>query len=112
MTVATPSQQIGSSRAPLAVHENHPGSSSDRWQVSQYFPLRPVGSTPRWSRASDLGENPATALDGGRGRRAGREVGEAPRERLGRPVAASGTAPASAAPCKAIARTQRLGFCC
>ena len=93
MTLATTSPQIGSSSTPLPVHDDQPRSSSDHWQVSQYFPLRPVGSAPRWSRASNLSEQPATALNGGRGLEAGKAVAEAPRERLGRPVAASGPAP-------------------
>jgi hypothetical protein len=93
MTVVTTSPQIGSGSTPLPVHDDQPRSSSDHWQVSQYFPLRAVGGAPRWSRASSLSEQPATALDGGRGLEAGKAVGEAPRERLGRTVGASGTSP-------------------
>jgi hypothetical protein len=91
MTLATPKQLIGSSSAPLVAHGDQARSSSDHWQVSQYFPLHPVRSAARWSRASGPSEQPVTVLNAVRG--AGEASGEAPRERSGRPFAPRATSP-------------------
>jgi len=93
MSLTTTPRRIGSSGRPSTVHDNHTRSSSDRWQVSRYFPIRPAVSAPRWSRVSDLSAQPATALSDGRALGAINAAGEAPLENFGRPVAERATKP-------------------
>jgi hypothetical protein len=66
MSLTTTPRPISSSSSTFTVPDNNMGPSSDHWQVSQYFPLRPVGSAPRWSRAPGVSAQGATALNGGR----------------------------------------------
>lgn len=110
MTLATTPQQIGASNTLLPAHEDQPSSSTDHWQVSRYFPLRPVGSADRWSRASSPHAQPATALNGGRG--SGTAVGEAPRERLGSPLGATPRRRRPLHEDRAHASKRPLGLCC
>src|ERR1700679_2240812 len=104
MSPRTTPQEIGSTL--FTLHDNHTTSSSDHWQVSQYFPLRPAGSPSRWSRASDLVDASTASLNDGRAHVAGDAVGGPSWKRLGRPVAASGTAPHLRCARNGIARTR------
>jgi hypothetical protein len=90
MSLTTTSRQIGSSSIPFTDHENHTMSPSDHWQVSQYFPIDPLGAH-RWSRASDGSEKPAAAVSESRALDAIDGAGEKPQESVGRPAAASAT---------------------
>ena len=81
MSSTTTSGQIGTSSIPLTDHDNQARAASDHWQVSQYFPIHPLGAH-RWSRASDRSEKLAAAVSERRALDAIGGAGEKPRERL------------------------------